>query len=83
MIQPDVFDLLAEGDEPREPRRALCPRCGRVHSAGDTTVSGSRFTRPTAYRATYPGAPSRPTREAAQQDMCDHHRTTDTKETRP
>lgn len=80
MIQPDVFDLLAEQDETQTRRRSPCPLCGRFHSAADTTVSGSRFIRPTAYRATYPGAPSRPTREAAQQDMCDHHRTTDTKE---
>lgn len=56
--------------------RTRCPRCGRVHSAADTTVAGSRFVRPTAYRATYPDAPSRPTRQAAQQDMCSHHAAT-------
>lgn len=78
VIQPDVFDLLAEQEAPSP--RAACEHCGRFHSAADTTVAGSRFVRPPAYRGTYPGAPSRPTRQAAQQDMC-HHRATTTRGT--
>ncbi|GIG27164.1 hypothetical protein Cde04nite_34080 [Cellulomonas denverensis] len=52
-----------------------CPRCGWTHGLGtSTTVAGPRFALgPPAYRARYPGAPSRPTRQAAMQDMCDRH----------
>lgn len=83
--QPDIYDLLAEADTPK---RTACPRCGHRHSiGGDTTVAGSRFTRPTAYRARYDGAPTRATREQAIQDMCDHRAAqhtarNDTKETK-
>lgn len=50
-----------------------CPRCDHRHSiGGNTTVAGSRFTRPITYRARYPDAPTRTTREQAIQDMCDH-----------
>lgn len=49
---------------------AYCQRCNRTHATDEVRVAGSRFTRPTTYRAQYDGSPIRPTREEAQQDLC-------------
>lgn len=57
-------------------RPARCPRCSRIHTSQDVRLSGTRFgagSRPPAYRAMFDGAPSRPTRQAAMQDMCDRY----------
>ena len=50
-----------------------CPDCGHTHTIADT-VAVRRFDNLThTFRATYPGAQPRATREEAERDMC-HHR---------
>jgi hypothetical protein len=73
--QPDIYDLLAEDEtKPARTTREACPRCRRVHIYADVIPSGSRFVlHPESWRAAYDGAPSRGTREQADEDMCSHH----------
>lgn len=61
------------GARPRKPPRTLCPKCKHLHSEMTATSRVGRFSLSTpVYRARYTGAPLRPTRAEAHNDMCEH-----------
>ena len=63
-------DVLDFGGQRMKPP---CPDCGHTHTATDSHAL-RRF-EPTlahTFAATYPGAPERTTRAAAERDMCRH-----------
>lgn len=75
MIQPDIFDLLAEEEAPTEPAhetRPICPRCDHLHCPSDAYSIGRFSPTPTRYRANYPNAPIRDTRAQAADDLCNY-----------
>ena len=79
-VQLDIFDLLAE-DSARGRLKPVCERCDHRHVGTDARAVG-RFQPggPIGYRADYPGALLRPTRELAMHDACDHRTTTTPRE---
>lgn len=48
----------------------LCPKCGRAKHGGTQARLVGRFTLTPSFKADYPGAPLRETREQALADMC-------------